>query len=148
MCWDTVCKVCDEGGLGVKNVEEMDVALLSKWKWRILANEKAVWRGILLSLAMTAFLLRMLVFSLKSVGFGVLLRLFMAAAMRLLSCGIILLTIFGIWFLGRMSRMFLCGVSIWTELSPLILATICSKQSYPDHLSILLFLKLLYIFGR
>ncbi|XP_058784295.1 uncharacterized protein LOC131659071 [Vicia villosa] len=47
--WDTVCKERDEGGLGVKNVEVVNLALLSKWKWRILTDEEAVWRGILIS---------------------------------------------------------------------------------------------------
>ncbi|XP_058756592.1 uncharacterized protein LOC131629811 [Vicia villosa] len=47
--WDTVCKLREEGGLGVKNVGVMNVALLSKWKWRILVEEEAVWRGILVS---------------------------------------------------------------------------------------------------
>ncbi|XP_058756083.1 uncharacterized protein LOC131629310 [Vicia villosa] len=32
VCWYTVCKTREEGGLGVKNVEIMNVALLSKWK--------------------------------------------------------------------------------------------------------------------
>ncbi|XP_058759424.1 uncharacterized protein LOC131632711 [Vicia villosa] len=47
--WDIVCKSREEGGLGVNNVEVMNVALLSKWKWKILVEEEAVWRGILVS---------------------------------------------------------------------------------------------------
>ncbi|XP_058746459.1 uncharacterized protein LOC131619374 [Vicia villosa] len=42
VCWDTVCKSREEGGLGVKNVEIMNVALISKWKWRILTDKEAV----------------------------------------------------------------------------------------------------------
>ncbi|XP_058746653.1 uncharacterized protein LOC131619585 [Vicia villosa] len=45
--WDSVCKSREEGGLGVKNVEVMNAALLSKWKWRILSDEEVVWRRIL-----------------------------------------------------------------------------------------------------
>ncbi|XP_058783955.1 uncharacterized protein LOC131658705 [Vicia villosa] len=45
--WEIVCKPIDEGGLGVKNVEVLNVALLSKWKWRILTEENDVWKGIL-----------------------------------------------------------------------------------------------------
>ncbi|XP_058774304.1 uncharacterized mitochondrial protein AtMg00310-like [Vicia villosa] len=45
--WDTICKTREEGGLGVKNVEIMNVALLSKWKWRILTEKEAVWRDLL-----------------------------------------------------------------------------------------------------
>ncbi|XP_058722219.1 uncharacterized protein LOC131594138 [Vicia villosa] len=47
VCWDTVCKTKEEGGLGIKNVEIMNVALISKWKWRILNENDAVWSGIL-----------------------------------------------------------------------------------------------------
>lgn len=49
MCWDTVCKSRKECGLGVKNIEIMNVALLSKWKWRILEGKKAVWSNILVA---------------------------------------------------------------------------------------------------
>ncbi|XP_058725510.1 uncharacterized protein LOC131596787 [Vicia villosa] len=47
VCWDTVCKSKEEGGLGIKNVEIMNVALISKWKWRILNENEAVWSGII-----------------------------------------------------------------------------------------------------
>ncbi|XP_058733800.1 uncharacterized protein LOC131605468 [Vicia villosa] len=45
--WDTVCKSRKEGGLGVKDVEIMNVALLSKWKWHILTEKEAVWKDLL-----------------------------------------------------------------------------------------------------
>ncbi|XP_058746724.1 uncharacterized protein LOC131619669 [Vicia villosa] len=45
--WDIVSKPKEEGGLGVKNVEVMNIALLSKWKWRILMEDEPVWRAIL-----------------------------------------------------------------------------------------------------
>lgn len=45
--WDRVCKIREEGGLGVKNTEIMNAALISKWKWRILVENEAVWRDIL-----------------------------------------------------------------------------------------------------
>ncbi|XP_058767957.1 uncharacterized protein LOC131641677 [Vicia villosa] len=47
ICWDTICKSTEEGGLCVKNVEIMNAALISKWKWRILSEKEAVWSGIL-----------------------------------------------------------------------------------------------------
>ncbi|XP_058726593.1 uncharacterized protein LOC131597953 [Vicia villosa] len=47
--WDTVCKTREKGGLGIKNMKVMNMALLSKWKWRILIEDEAVWRGILVS---------------------------------------------------------------------------------------------------
>lgn len=45
--WNVICKSREEGGLGVKNVEIMNAALIFKWKWRILSDDEAVWRGIL-----------------------------------------------------------------------------------------------------
>lgn len=45
--WDMVCKDRAEGGLGIKNVEILNVTFLSKWKWIILTDEKAIWREIL-----------------------------------------------------------------------------------------------------
>lgn len=45
--WDVVCKPRDDGGLEVKCLEVMNATLLSKWKWRILTEEEAVWRGVL-----------------------------------------------------------------------------------------------------
>lgn len=47
VCWDIICKSKEEGGLGVNNVEIMNATLISKWKWRILAENDAVWCGIL-----------------------------------------------------------------------------------------------------
>ncbi|XP_058742136.1 uncharacterized protein LOC131614590 [Vicia villosa] len=45
--WNTVCKTCEQGGLGVKNMEILNVALLRKWKWRLLTEKEAVWSGII-----------------------------------------------------------------------------------------------------
>jgi len=42
LSWNNVCKT-KEGGLGIKNVEEFNLALLSKWKWRIITEENAIW---------------------------------------------------------------------------------------------------------
>jgi len=37
--WDNVCKPLKEGGLEVKEVKNFNVALLTKWIWRIMSNE-------------------------------------------------------------------------------------------------------------
>lgn len=37
--WDDICKTKKEGGLGVKNLQFFNQALLSKWVWRFLKNE-------------------------------------------------------------------------------------------------------------
>ncbi|GKU94416.1 hypothetical protein SLEP1_g7914 [Rubroshorea leprosula] len=45
--WDSVYKSKDEGGLGVKNLGTFNVALLGKWRWRLLEEENALWRRVL-----------------------------------------------------------------------------------------------------
>ena len=47
--WDKVCKPKEEGGLGVKDVRMFNCALLAKWKWRMLSEEKGKWKKILVS---------------------------------------------------------------------------------------------------
>lgn len=47
VAWDKICKPKEEGGLGVKNIELFNVALLAKWKWRILSEEDAPWWDLL-----------------------------------------------------------------------------------------------------
>lgn len=41
--WEIVCKPKEKGGLGVRDVREMNKALLLKWKWRILMEKDAIW---------------------------------------------------------------------------------------------------------
>ncbi|GAU21257.1 hypothetical protein TSUD_286670 [Trifolium subterraneum] len=45
--WDQICLPKDQGGLGVKNLEVFNGALLSKWKWRFLVDGEAVWSDLL-----------------------------------------------------------------------------------------------------
>ncbi|PNX71762.1 cysteine-rich receptor-like protein kinase, partial [Trifolium pratense] len=45
--WDQICLPKEEGGLGIKNLELFNVALLSKWKWRFLTEGEAVWSELL-----------------------------------------------------------------------------------------------------
>lgn len=40
--WERVCKSKKECGLGVKNLEWLNSALLAKWKWRILNEENGL----------------------------------------------------------------------------------------------------------
>lgn len=47
VAWDKVCREKNEGGLGIKNLENFNISLLSKWKWRCLVDENANWRGLL-----------------------------------------------------------------------------------------------------
>jgi hypothetical protein len=45
--WDQICLPRDKGGLGVKNLELFNLALLSKWKWRFLSDSEAMWAELL-----------------------------------------------------------------------------------------------------
>lgn len=46
--WNTVCKSREKGGLGVKDIEMMNLALLNKWKWRIMSEQEIVLSNILI----------------------------------------------------------------------------------------------------
>ncbi|KAK1302848.1 hypothetical protein QJS10_CPB12g00613 [Acorus calamus] len=45
--WERVCSRKDKGGAGVMNLEDMNRALLSKWRWRWLANRDRPWCRLL-----------------------------------------------------------------------------------------------------
>ncbi|XP_045810964.1 uncharacterized protein LOC123905409 [Trifolium pratense] len=45
--WDQICLPKEKGGLGVKNLELFNLALLSKWKWRFLNHDNAIWADLL-----------------------------------------------------------------------------------------------------
>lgn len=42
-----VCRLKEEGGIGIKNMELFNRAFFLKWNWRILVFKEAVWYGIL-----------------------------------------------------------------------------------------------------
>jgi len=44
--WSVVCKPKREGGLGVRDLRQVNLALLAKWRWRYLLGEGGVWRDI------------------------------------------------------------------------------------------------------
>lgn len=52
VAWNKVCKLVEQGGLRVKKMNEFNITLLHKWKWRILVephgyrnNRKAILDG-------------------------------------------------------------------------------------------------------
>ncbi|XP_058753770.1 uncharacterized protein LOC131626954 [Vicia villosa] len=46
--WENVCKPREKGGLGIRDVGDMNRSLLLKWKWRILKEDNAIWSRFLL----------------------------------------------------------------------------------------------------
>jgi hypothetical protein len=48
--WKVVCKDKKKGGLGVRDLDLMNVSLLSKWRWRLLnRNEVPLWKEVLVA---------------------------------------------------------------------------------------------------
>lgn len=47
--WEVVCLPKELGGLGVKNLEWFNLALLGKWGWRLLTERDSLWSCILRS---------------------------------------------------------------------------------------------------
>lgn len=45
--WDNLCRENEDGGLGVRDIETMNVSLLMKWKCRILTEDNTVQKNIL-----------------------------------------------------------------------------------------------------
>ncbi|CAJ2637710.1 unnamed protein product [Trifolium pratense] len=45
--WEQICLSKEKGGLGVKNLDLFNQALLSKWKWRFLSDDNALWTDLL-----------------------------------------------------------------------------------------------------
>ncbi|XP_058756337.1 uncharacterized protein LOC131629577 [Vicia villosa] len=45
--WEDVTLLVDKGGLGVKNSSLFNVALLNKWRWRILQGQDSLWFEVL-----------------------------------------------------------------------------------------------------
>lgn len=47
--WEVICKLKEQGGLGVKILEWFNLALLGKWVWRLLGESNSFWVRILSS---------------------------------------------------------------------------------------------------
>jgi len=47
--WKIICKPREEGGLGILDIRKVNVALLAKWKWRCISEEKGKWKECLKS---------------------------------------------------------------------------------------------------
>ena len=47
VCWEKVCKPKVCGGLGVKDILKFNRALLGKWRWRVLSQDRGLWWRVL-----------------------------------------------------------------------------------------------------
>lgn len=45
--WEDICRLKDKGGIGVRCLNNFNLALLAKWRWRLLVDRDALWRTIL-----------------------------------------------------------------------------------------------------
>ena len=45
--WKDLCKSKEEGGLGIRDIRKFNYALMAKWKWRYISNEKGRWKEVL-----------------------------------------------------------------------------------------------------
>ncbi len=41
--WEIVCRSKDDGGLGVLNLDSMNLALLTKWWWKFFSDRRNIW---------------------------------------------------------------------------------------------------------
>jgi len=47
--WEHICRTKEDSGLGVKDLDKFNIALLGKWKWRLGKEELGLWKDIVLS---------------------------------------------------------------------------------------------------
>jgi hypothetical protein len=46
--WKQVCKQKKQGGLGIRDLRDFNIALLSKWWWRLFNGKNIIWRNLVL----------------------------------------------------------------------------------------------------
>jgi hypothetical protein len=44
-----VCKAKKDGGLGVRDIRIVNVSLLTKWRWKLLQSEPALWKEVIVA---------------------------------------------------------------------------------------------------
>lgn len=50
VAWHQVCRDNDKGGLGIKSLKELNIAMLGKWRWKLLRNEEKLGSRVIFSL--------------------------------------------------------------------------------------------------
>jgi hypothetical protein len=48
--WSIVCRPKSKGGLGIINIEMMNIALIGKWYWKWFSTQPSLWRQLNCSL--------------------------------------------------------------------------------------------------
>lgn len=43
LSWEDICKPKIEGGLGIRDLESFNRALVGKWIWRLLGESEGLW---------------------------------------------------------------------------------------------------------
>ncbi|CAA7025019.1 unnamed protein product [Microthlaspi erraticum] len=49
LAWDNVCLPKENGGLGIRKAQNMNIALIAKLSWRVIHEEKALWARVMRS---------------------------------------------------------------------------------------------------
>ncbi|MCI04661.1 DUF4283 domain protein [Trifolium medium] len=47
--WSDVCRPKECGGLGIKNLRLVNIALLTKWRWRLHTSKDVIWKSVLMA---------------------------------------------------------------------------------------------------
>jgi hypothetical protein len=45
--YEVVCQPTSLGGLGVRDVRAVNISLLAKWRWRLLQDDRVLWKEVL-----------------------------------------------------------------------------------------------------
>lgn len=51
--WDKICRPKCEGGLGITKIQDINVALLTKLRWKLIVNPENVWVKIVSAKSLT-----------------------------------------------------------------------------------------------
>jgi hypothetical protein len=47
--WPVICKEKEKGGLGVRDINFVNLSLLAKWRWRLLQPGRSFWKDVLIA---------------------------------------------------------------------------------------------------
>ncbi|KAK2420573.1 hypothetical protein QL285_031284 [Trifolium repens] len=47
--WDDICRPKNEAGLGIRDLRLVNISLLTKWRWKLLSCERALWKDVVIA---------------------------------------------------------------------------------------------------